>query len=117
MHGKDLLNMGNIALEERLNGWTKKLYNKEVAACSNEELYYSILNVSKEMMNEKPVLSGDKKVYYISMEFLIGKLLSNNLINLNVYDELAELLAKNGKNPLIDVSDIFNINSLFFLSK
>ena len=49
-------------------------------------------------MEAKPVISGKKKVYYISMEFLIGKLLSNNLINLGIYDELSKVLAKNGKS-------------------
>ncbi len=49
------------------------------------------------MIGNVPEISGDKKVYYISAEFLIGKLLSNNLINLGVYDRLAEVLDKNGK--------------------
>ena len=85
-------------LEERLQGWTRKLYKKEIADCSKEELYYSVLNVTKELMSQKPVITGEKKVYYISMEFLIGKLLSNNLINLQIYEEMEQLLAANGKS-------------------
>ncbi|MDE5588909.1 MAG: glycogen/starch/alpha-glucan family phosphorylase, partial [Acetatifactor sp.] len=61
-------------------------------------LYNSVLQLTKEQMAEKPVIEGKKKVYYISMEFLIGKLLSNNLINLGIYEELNELLKKNGKS-------------------
>ena len=85
-------------LEERLQKWTKKLYKKEIADCDSQELYYSILNVTKDLMAEKPIISGEKKVYYISAEFLIGKLLSNNLINLQVYEEMEELLKSKGKS-------------------
>ncbi len=84
-------------LEQQLQELTQKGYRKDIKACTDSELYYSILNLSKKLMGEKPVISGDKKVYYISAEFLIGKLLSNNLINLGVYDELEEVLKANGK--------------------
>lgn len=84
-------------LEQQLQEITAKDYGKDIKACSDSELYYSILNLSKKLMGEKPVISGSKKVYYISAEFLIGKLLSNNLINLGVYDELEEVLKANGK--------------------
>ncbi len=85
-------------LEQQLQANTQKNYGKDVKGCDDKELYYSILNLSKELIGQKPVISGDKKVYYISAEFLIGKLLSNNLINLGVYDELDELLKANGKS-------------------
>ena len=81
-----------------MHGWTEKLYGKDIESCSGQELYYSILNVTKELMVEKPVISGEKKVYYISAEFLIGKLLSNNLINLQIYEEMERLLAQKGKS-------------------
>ena len=90
--------MQTNSFEKTLNNWTQKFYNKKVSACDNEEIYYSLLNTTKEYMAEKPLLQGDKKVYYISAEFLIGKLLSNNLINLGLYEEAARVLEENGKS-------------------
>ena len=84
-------------LETRLTDWTKRLYHKSIEACTDQELYYSILNVSKELIGEKPLITGNKKVYYISAEFLMGKLLSNNLINLGIYEELDDLLKAKGR--------------------
>ncbi len=85
-------------LEQRLNKLTNKMYGKAIKVCTDAQLYNSVLQLTKEQMAEKPVISGKKKVYYISMEFLIGKLLSNNLINLGIYDELNKVLTKNGKS-------------------
>ncbi|MCM1192834.1 MAG: glycogen/starch/alpha-glucan family phosphorylase [Butyrivibrio sp.] len=85
-------------LEQQLSKLTEKLYGKTIKACTDAQLYNSVLQLTKEQMAEKPVISGKKKVYYISMEFLIGKLLSNNLINLGIYEELDTLLAKNGRS-------------------
>jgi len=85
------------SFEKTLNIWTQKMYNKKISACDNKEIYYSLLNATKEYMAEKPILQGKKKVYYISAEFLIGKLLSNNLLNLGLYEEAAKVLAANGK--------------------
>ena len=84
-------------LEQELENQTQSDYGKAVAACGNEELYYSILQLSKRLMEVSERIEGEKKIYYISAEFLIGKLLSNNLINLGVYDNLEKILAKNGK--------------------
>ena len=91
-------------LELELNEMTGKMYGKPIAACTDVQLYNSVLQLTKERMQEKPVIDGKKKVYYISMEFLIGKLLSNNLINLGIYDELSEVLKKHGKN-LADIEE------------
>ena len=77
---------------------TTKKYGRPVAQCTNEELYYSLLAMTKNMANERESSSGKKKLYYISAEFLIGKLLSNNLINLGIYEEVKQLLEKNGKS-------------------
>ncbi|MDO4166226.1 MAG: glycogen/starch/alpha-glucan phosphorylase [Eubacteriales bacterium] len=78
------------------------MYEKEIEAIasksSNEEIYLELLKLTKEMMQQKGRIQGKKKVYYISAEFLIGKLLSNNLINLGVYDQVAEALQKHGKS-------------------
>lgn len=91
-------------LEEQLTGLTGKKYGKGIAECTNEQLYDCVLQLSKDRMAETPVITGEKKVYYISMEFLIGKLLSNNLINLGIYEELNQLLAANGKK-LSDIEE------------
>lgn len=76
---------------------TTKKYGRPVAQCTNEELYYSLLAMTKDMAKERESSAGKKKLYYISAEFLIGKLLSNNLINLGIYEEVKQLLEKNGK--------------------
>ena len=84
-------------LEQQLTELTKEMYGKEVKDCTDAELYYAILKLSKDLMAATAPITGDKKIYYISAEFLIGKLLSNNLINLGVYDKLDEILKANGK--------------------
>ncbi|MEG0963098.1 MAG: glycogen/starch/alpha-glucan phosphorylase [Lachnospiraceae bacterium] len=76
----------------------EKQCGKKIAACSNEELYYGLLCVVKNLAKEKESQAGKKKIYYISAEFLIGKLLSNNLINLGIYEETEQLFEENGKN-------------------
>ncbi len=86
-----------LNLEKELEAQTKESSGKSVAECSNTELYYSLLQLSKKLMEVSERIEGPKKVYYISAEFLIGKFLSNNLINLGIYDKLNDILAKNGK--------------------
>ena len=73
---------------------------KSIKDATNEEIYAALLNTVKEAAEERGENTSEKerKIYYISAEFLIGKLLSNNLINLGVYDEVRELLASNGKD-------------------
>ncbi len=73
-------------------------YGKGIAECSTEELYIALLEATKELAQSKASNKGKKKVYYISAEFLIGKLLSNNLINLGIYDEVKAELAAAGKD-------------------
>ncbi|MCI9316342.1 MAG: glycogen/starch/alpha-glucan phosphorylase [Lachnospiraceae bacterium] len=87
-----------LNLEKELEEQAQSGYGKSVAECSNEELYYSLLQLSKKLMTVSEPIEGEKKIYYISAEFLIGKLLSNNLINLGIYDKLDEILTKNGKS-------------------
>ena len=84
-------------MESEIEDRVKKAYGKKIKNCSNKELYYVLLNFTKEMAELSEKISGDKKVYYISAEFLIGKLLSNNLINLGLYNKIKEILSKNGK--------------------
>ena len=71
---------------------------KPVAQASNKEIYDGLLAVVQEMAAEKERTDSKKKLYYISAEFLIGKLLSNNMINLGIYQEVKEMLEKNGKD-------------------
>ena len=71
---------------------------KEIAQASNEEIYGALLSMVQEMAGEKERTDSKKKLYYISAEFLIGKLLSNNMINLGIFNEVKEVLAQNGKN-------------------
>ena len=71
---------------------------KPVAQASNKEIYDGLLTVVQEMAAEKERTDSKKKLYYISAEFLIGKLLSNNMINLGIYQEVKEMLEKNGKD-------------------
>ncbi len=85
-------NIGTI-IEKMAN----EKYGKGVSECSNQQIYYILLDVTKELLRDTPVIDGRKKVYYISAEFLIGKLLSNNLINLKIYDKVNEILAAKGK--------------------
>lgn len=87
-------------MEKQLSSIIQRLYgtSESIETCSNEQLYEAVLFLTKEYTDEKPMIRGKKKVYYISSEFLIGKLLSNNLINLGIYDELQVLLDKKGRS-------------------
>ena len=82
-----------------------KKYNKEIKDCTNEEIYFALLDMTKKLADGKVSEEGQKKVYYISAEFLIGKLLSNNLINLGVFDEVKQVLAENGKS-IYDIEEV-----------
>ena len=99
---RDILVMN---IEKELEEQTRAGYGKSVAECDNRELYYSLLQLTKKLLAVSEPIEGEKKVYYISAEFLIGKLLSNNLINLGIYDKLDEILAQNGKK-LSDIEEI-----------
>ncbi|MDD6351628.1 MAG: glycogen/starch/alpha-glucan phosphorylase [Lachnospiraceae bacterium] len=92
-------------MEEKINQLLKDRSGHDLDSCSREELFDVLMQLTKEKMAEEPAVSGDKKLYYISAEFLIGKLLSNNLINLGLYDEINEILKKHGKE-LSDIEEI-----------
>ena len=76
----------------------QKIYQKPVKECTNEEFYLALLDMTKKLAKEKEENKGKKKIYYISAEFLIGKLLSNNLINLGIFEEVKKELEENGKS-------------------
>lgn len=81
-------------IKERL----QQQLGKEISQSSNSEIYNGLLNITQQLADEKESSEGKKKVYYISAEFLIGKLFSNNMINLGIYNEVKEMLAQAGKN-------------------
>ena len=85
---------------------TQKL-GKGISEASNEEIYFALLEIVQEMARQKEKNGGKKKLYYISAEFLIGKLLSNNMINLGIYNEVRDVLAGNGR----DICEIEEIES------
>ena len=80
-------------------------YHKTIKEASSQEIYTALLLITKDKMKHMKRNEGKKKLYYISAEFLIGKLLSNNLINLGMFEETREVLEKNGHH-LTDIEEI-----------
>lgn len=89
----------------RFTEYAETKLGKSLTQASNEEIYLSLLNFVKEEASHKAKNSAKRKVYYISAEFLIGKLLSNNLINLGIYKDIKEELAAAG-NSIAEVEDV-----------
>ena len=87
-----------LNMEQQLQDISKDMFGKELAALTDSETYYVVLTYAKQLMTVSDSNEGEKKIYYISAEFLIGKLLSNNLLNLGVYDKMEAVLKKHGKN-------------------
>ena len=83
----------------------EKLLGKEIAQSSNEEVYYALLNLTKQLADDRRMEETKKKIYYVSAEFLIGKLLSNNMINLGIYEDVKKVLAESGKT-LAEIEEI-----------
>ena len=83
----------------------EKLLGKEIAQSINEEVYYALLNLTKQLADERRMEETKKKIYYVSAEFLIGKLLSNNMINLGIYEDVKKVLAESGKT-LAEIEEI-----------
>ncbi len=86
-------------------------YGKTIVECTNKEIYIALLKKVNELAAQRRKAEGKKKLYYISAEFLIGKLLSNNLINLGLYDEVKKQLAEAGKD-IREIEEIENEPSL-----
>ncbi len=87
------------------NEYVKSRFGRFMDECTNEEIYTALLEYVKEKAKENESNQGKKKLYYISAEFLIGKLLSNNLINLGLFDEVKQELEKCGKS-ITDIEEI-----------
>lgn len=85
-------------VEKKLSELLNEKFEKTISTATNQEIYSALLQLTKSEAKKKGTNKGDKKLYYISAEFLIGKLLSNNLINLGLYNEVKEVLAKNDKD-------------------
>ena len=84
-------------IEAGLEDLSQRLFGKKLEETTDEETYVVLLSLVKGMERATIPNDGDKKIYYISAEFLIGKLLSNNLINLGIYDKVEEILKSRGK--------------------
>ena len=91
----------NINIEQQLNF----ILGKSLDRASKEEIYIALLNFTKKKLKQMKRNSGDRKLYYISAEFLIGKLLSNNLINLGIFEEVRDVLKKHG-HSLTEIEEI-----------
>ena len=89
----------------------KEKYGKTITECTNLEIYEALLKEVQQLAAKKVSTKGKKKVYYISAEFLIGKLLSNNLINLGIYEDVKAQLAEHGKT-LSEIEEMENEPSL-----
>ena len=83
-------------MEQELKQKLQDLFQKDMESASDAEIYTALLAITKEKMSAIRPNTGKRKLYYISAEFLIGKLLSNNLINLGLFEETKEVLAKYG---------------------
>ena len=87
-----------MKLEDILEEYSLAMFDRAIAELDDKECYVMLLNYVKKQLDKAPRVEGKKKLYYISAEFLIGKLLSNNLINLKIYHDVKEILEKNGKS-------------------
>ena len=87
-----------MEIRDRFEKLSAKLYGRPIRQCTEAELFHTLLVLTKELIADKKQITGERKLYYISAEFLIGKLLSNNLINLGVYDEIDSILKESGKS-------------------
>ena len=83
-------------MEKRLQEVLEKRFHKTLDTCTKEELFHALMEITKEATGNLKRNEGSKKLYYISAEFLIGKLLSNNLINLGLYEETEKVLKSHG---------------------
>ena len=74
-------------VKNRLQEITQARYGLELSQCGDSQLYHALLQLTQELSAARPAPKGERKLYYFSAEFLIGKLLSNNLLALGVYGD------------------------------
>ena len=84
-------------MEERIQAILKERFGRDLDNCTKSEIFEALMVITKQEMAGRKRNTGNKKLYYISAEFLIGKLLSNNLINLGMYEEVEKALAAHGR--------------------
>ncbi|MDD7739886.1 MAG: glycogen/starch/alpha-glucan phosphorylase [Fusicatenibacter sp.] len=84
-------------MEERIQSILRERFGRDLENCTKSEIFEALMVITKQEMAKCPRNEGKKKLYYISAEFLIGKLLSNNLINLGLYDEVEKALQAHGR--------------------
>ena len=94
-----------MAIREELEQKVREQGAESLSAADDREIYYGLLAMTKERLEQTRRITGDRKVYYISAEFLVGKLLSNNLINLGLYEEVKAVLKEAGKS-LAEIEEI-----------
>ena len=92
-------------MEKRLQEVLEKRFHKTLDTCTKEELFHALMEITKEATGNLKKNEGSKKLYYISAEFLIGKLLSNNLINLGLYEETEKVLKSHG-HELCEIEEL-----------
>ena len=98
-------------MEQKLQKTLKDRFGKTLETASKQEVYTALLCITRNEMERRPRIQGERKLYYVSAEFLIGKLLSNNLINLGLFDETREVLARYGME-LAEIEEAENEPSL-----
>ena len=77
-------------VKTRLQEIAQTRYGQELAQCSDGQLYHSLLQLTQKLSQARPAPAGERKLYYFSAEFLVGKLLSNNLLALGIYDQVRQ---------------------------
>lgn len=87
-----------LNMEQQLEELADEMFQGKLEELEDREVYFCLLEFTKRLMKVSKQIQGEKKIYYISAEFLIGKLLSNNLINLGIYDKMAAILKEKGKD-------------------
>ena len=87
-----------MELKQQLNAITQQRFSLAPESCTDEQLYHALLELTQQQAMALPAPAGDRKLYYFSAEFLMGKLLSNNLLALGLFEPVRTLLAGMGRS-------------------